>query len=367
MSTPRVLSLVWDLIRGGTEGQCARIAMGCCRQGMEHRVGVFRHQGFFLDQVEAVCGPVVDVPIQKMVSLDTMKQVKALASYLKTEHIDILHAWDADACIFGSMAAQMAGVKLITSRRDMGEIYPVHKLLLMKRADQRSDAVVVNANAIAAFTKRIGISQNKVHTIYNILELDEFDRLRVAAGQPERDPAHLVMVARLDPEKDVGTLLQAMPGILHVHPDARLSVVGDGRERACLVKLSASLSLMDAVTFHGTVDQVPQLLAQCGLGLLVPKSNEGLSNTLLEYFAASLPVVASDCGGNRELVEASGAGEIIPIGDASACTDAVNRILSEPARAARTGAAARTYASANHNPDRIVGEFTDLYNQIHSG
>ena len=58
MNAPRTAHLVYALIRGGTEGQCARVALGLARRGLPHRVAVFHRRGYFLEAVEAACGPV---------------------------------------------------------------------------------------------------------------------------------------------------------------------------------------------------------------------------------------------------------------------------------------------------------------------
>ena len=136
MTSPRVAHLVFDLIRGGTEGQCARIAMGLAQRGLPHRVAVFHRRGFFLEAVEAACGPVREVPIRHLARWATLREIARLAAWLRQERIDVLHAWDADAAIFGQFAARRAGVEFMTSRRDLAQIYPRWKRTLLRRADR---------------------------------------------------------------------------------------------------------------------------------------------------------------------------------------------------------------------------------------
>ena len=148
MNSPRVVHLAFDLIRGGTEGQCARVAMGLAKRGLPHRVAAFHRRGFFLEAVEAACGPVHEVRIRHLVRPSTLVEILRLAQWLRREKADILHAWDADAAIFSQSAARWAGVKLVTSRRDLGQIYPPHKLALMRRADAMAARVVANDEAV---------------------------------------------------------------------------------------------------------------------------------------------------------------------------------------------------------------------------
>ena len=144
MNALRVAHLVYDLIRGGSEGQCARIAMGLAQKGLPHRVAVFHRRGYFLDAVEAACGPVRELPIRHAARPATVRAIARLAAWLRRERIDVLHAWDADAAIFGQFAAQWAGVKFVASRRDLGQIYPRWKLALLRRADRVAVRVVAN-------------------------------------------------------------------------------------------------------------------------------------------------------------------------------------------------------------------------------
>ena len=81
--SPRIAHLVFDLIRGGTEGQCARVAMGLALRGGTHRVAVFHRRGFFLEAVEAACGPVHEVAIRRLVRPATVREVLRLAQWLR--------------------------------------------------------------------------------------------------------------------------------------------------------------------------------------------------------------------------------------------------------------------------------------------
>ncbi len=363
MNLPRVLHVVWNLIRGGTEGQCARTALALAEAGWTQRVAVSRREGFFLDRIEAACGPVQVMPITRLVAPGTALAVVRLASFIRRERMELVHAWDADAAIFGAWAARLAGVPYLTSRRDLGEIYAPRKAALMRAADRHARAVVVNAQAIADAPCCAHVPSGKVRVIPNIVDLAELDaraaapKLTVSAlpGGPV-----ILMVARLDPEKDVATLIRAMGRVVAVQPEARLVIVGDGPERAAL-EASARTLAPGAVVFTGTCDEVPALLRGGSIGALTPDRNEGLSNTILEYMAARLPVVATDCGGNRELVREGATGFVVPARDDAAVADRLLRLLAEPAVARAIGTAGRKIVEEQHQSDAIAARFAALY------
>jgi glycosyltransferase involved in cell wall biosynthesis len=324
---------------------------------------VSRREGFFLEAVEKACGPVFEMNVRHMMGFDTLREVQRLARHLRDDHIELVHAWDADAAIFGSWAARLAGVPFITSRRDMGQIYSRHKAMLMRQADRGARAIVTNADAIRKRLLRGRKLADKVHVIPNILDVDEFDRIAAkkwASAKWLPPGRRVVMVSRLDAEKDGATFLRAAARV--ETPDAVFLVVGDGMERHALNELSRSLELGGRLSFLGNVQDVPALLRECHVGVLVPKKNEGLSNSILEYMAAGLPVVATDCGGNREVVEHGVTGHIVPCGEAAAVANAIDAILQNGTH--RRARAARRRVEARHRPDVVVARFAQLYRDV---
>lgn len=367
MTSPRVAHLVYDLIRGGTEGQCARIAMGLAQRGLPHRVAVFHRRGFFLEAVEAACGPVYELSIRHLARISTVREVWRFADWLRKENIAVLHTWDADAAIFGQFAARRAGVKFVTSRRDLGQIYPRWKQALMRWADRRAVRVVANAAAVREHFVARGVPAGKIVVLPNLLDLEEQDRLAaVPFARAKELPVgrRLVVVNRLDPEKNVGLLIEALPLVCNEFSDAVLVVAGAGRDMPALRAQAAALRVADAVCFLGETNEVPALLPLCEIGALVPIRNEGLSNTILEYMAAGLPVLATDCGGNRELVRDGATGRLVPAAaDAAAVARAWIALLRDPEGAAAMGQNGREQVEQNHAREPVLDRFADLYAQ----
>ena len=368
----KIAHWVYHLIRGGTEGQCARCAIGLAERGWEQRVIVFRRTGHFVDPVEAACGPVREVPIRHLLRPSTLAEILRLARWLRTERIDLLHTWDADAAIFGSVAARLARIPLVTSRRDLGAIYPPWKQRMLDRADRQAVRVVVNAQAIHDHFAARGLPAGKMELIPNILPLpgeqdtalapaDEAWRNRLPPGR------RLTVVNRLDPEKNTGLLLEALPIVRRAVPDASLVVVGDGPERPALDARAAALGLgPDAIAFLGDLDRVPALLPLCTLGALVPTANEGTSNTLLEYMAAGLPAMATDCGGNAELLGRNDErGLLLPSSPSpEEAAAAWTSLLRDAPRARELGAAAKAFVLSRHAPGPVLDRWEAFYRSL---
>ena len=368
MKAPRVAHLVFDLIRGGTEGQCARIAMGLAKQGLPQRVAAFHRRGFFLEAVESACGPVRELPIRHVARPATVRELVRFAEWLRQERIDVLHAWDAEAAIFGQFAAPWAGVQLVTSRRDLGQIYPRWKLALMRRADRVAVRVVANAEAIRDHFAARGLPAEKIEVWPNLLDMAEQDRLaELPFSMSDRLPPgrRMVVVNRLDPEKNTGLLIKALSRVRKEYSAAVLVVAGDGREMPLLRESVAAQGLAAAVCFLGEVTEVPSLLRRCEAGALVPSGNEGLSNTILEYMAAGLPVLATDCGGNRELVRDGETGRLLA-GAASAdeVASAWVSLLRDPKTSMEIGRRGRKFVERCCSVSAAVEKARCLYEQV---
>ena len=183
---------------------------------------------------------------------------------------------------------------------------------------------------------------------------------------PDRaDPASpetpvLTMVARLAPPKDHALLLEALSTL---DLPFQLRVVGDGPDRADLEEQAATLGLGDRVEFLGVCDDVPVLLANSQLSVLISRQ-EGFPLAVLEAMRAGLPVIASDVGGIREAVEPDRTGLLVPRGDREALAEALARLLGDPEERARMGAAARSAYEARFTATHMLRQTAAVYAEL---
>ena len=157
----------------------------------------------------------------------------------------------------------------------------------------------------------------------------------------------VLFVGRLDPVKGVVLLLQAFAAIREKHPDARLTVVGDGPARAALEEQAQHLGVVNETNFLGYRPQseVADLLEEADM-LVLPSFAEGVPVVLMEAMASRIPVIASQVAGVSELVEDGVSGFIVPPGDIKTLTDRLDRLLASPDLCARMGVAGRAKVEA---------------------
>lgn len=161
----------------------------------------------------------------------------------------------------------------------------------------------------------------------------------------------LLTVCRLVPWKGVNAILRCLPHL----PDTRLVVVGDGPKRRELGALADSLGVAERVIFSGHLSaaEVRHCLRQAD-AFVLNSTYEGLPHVVLEAMAAGVPVIATDAGGTREVVENETTGLLIPVGDDAALQAAIERLWRDPALGRALAAAAAERITAQFDFDGMV-------------
>lgn len=221
--------------------------------------------------------------------------------------------------------------------------------------------------------QKVGIGTDRVTQIYNGVDSARF---RPAAagrapidGCPFRDPATWLFgtVGRMERVKDPLNLVHAFVQALQLAPSKRarlrLVMVGDGalysNAKATLEKAGVS----DLAWFPGERSDVADILR--GLDCFVlPSLAEGISNTILEAMATGLPVIATDVGGNRELVDAGRTGQIVPASDPNALALSMLAYARDPESARAAGRAGRNRIEREFSLEAMLGRYKGLYDRL---
>ena len=216
---------------------------------------------------------------------------------------------------------------------------------------------------------RTGVAAQKVTQIYNGVDTSLF-RPRVApvaiAGCPFNPAQHWLVgtVGRMQAVKNQVALAQAFVRLLALNPALRerlrLVLIGDGPLRAQCQAVLEEAGVAELAWLPGERNDVAEIMR--GLHCFVlPSLAEGISNTILEAMASGLPVVATDVGGNADLVANDKTGVIVPAADVQALTDALTGLALAPERAAAMGAAGRAAVEANFSLSAMIAAYRNLY------
>lgn len=174
-------------------------------------------------------------------------------------------------------------------------------------------------------------------------------------------PVRLVFVGRLAPEKGVRVLLEALGQACAKGADLRLTVIGDGPDRATLEAMAAPFGETVRFTGYQSQDEVAAHLAQGDIFVL-PSFAEGVPVVLMEAMASGLPVITTRIAGIPELVEDGRSGLIVAPGDAEALTHAILRLAADSGLRRQMGRAGRAAVAQDFalptEPMRLARLFT---------
>jgi glycosyltransferase involved in cell wall biosynthesis len=315
-----------------------------------------------IEKLRSITGvPVVDLSMHRLASPRAALSLLGFRRWLRRERIDGVVTFFLDGNLVGTLAGFLAGLPVISSRRNIGYWHSPWQLRKLRALNAITDWHLANSEAARRYTVEAeGVDPRRVRVIPNAVDLERFhpangDFGREEARQSELPPGDPLIgcVANLRPVKGQDVLLRAFAAVAAELPAARLVLIGDGPERAALASLAASLAVGERVTFLGSRDDVPRLLRRLDVGVLSSRS-ESFSNTLLEYLATGLPVVATSAGGSAELPLDSGCARLVPPDD----PDSLARALLEVSRARGSrpewAGEARRFVESRYSPRTIV-------------
>lgn len=193
----------------------------------------------------------------------------------------------------------------------------------------------------------------------------------VVVGGPQKrtselhTPARLVFVGRLQRQKGLDILLQALVRLNKIRPaaDWRLRVFGDGPRRAEYESLTDDLGIAGQVQFEGQIPDVPAQFMTSDIFVL-PSRAEGMSNALLEAMAAGLPCIATRISGNTDLIESGNNGLLVPPENPGALARAMASLLdSQPVRE-KLARGARSAIHQRYTIDYVAEHYVNLYENL---
>ena len=357
------MQLVLTLSPGGTE----RLVLELCRRlanDVDTVVCCLDEPGDWAAEVTNLNIPVVSLTRQP--GFHPSLSVR-LGEALKAHRIDVVHCHHYSPYVYGVLAAvlhptvrvvftehgRLHGAGISTKRR---LINPV-----LSRWPARIYAV---SAALKQDMVAEGFPGGSVEVLYNGIELGPRPRpgeraaMRSSLGLPA-DGLVIGTVARLDPVKSLGTLLEARSILATRFPAAHIVIAGDGPEREALVERAHALGISNLTHFVGYRTDVRALMAAFDVYVNC-STYEGVSLTILEAMATALPVVAADVGGNPEVVIDQETGLLVSQRP-HAFAAAIEMLAANPARRQAMGDAARWRVKRHFTIERMVDDYAAVY------
>jgi glycosyltransferase involved in cell wall biosynthesis len=368
----RVFFLVDSLELGGTETQAVALALGLRQVHYAVTVGCLRARGPLLSQLQEAKIPVIEFHPQGGVdSIQGLYKLLRLSWFLRRGGFDIVHTHDLWSNLMGVPAALGAGVPvIISSQRDLSHLawYRSWRRRLLRSVQGLCDAVLTNASSIR--DQLVGeehFSLEKVRVIQNGVDLGRFAATRRGGRDTLRDAnlgKRIVLVGNMTSDvKGHPWLIAAVPAVLREFPRTHFVLVGDGSRRSNFERAVADLEIKKNFSFLGQRHDVPSILHSCDIAVL-PSRAEGLPNAVLEYMAAGLPTVASNVGGNVEVMKDGVTGLLVPPENADALAAALLRLLRDPDLAEELGTNGCEYVRQNLSVEKLIERTDNLYSEL---
>ena len=199
---------------------------------------------------------------------------------------------------------------------------------MVRQAGDLAAGMLAVSDAMRRSMARMGMDADKIRVHYTGVDLDTFELSDRAAAKEALDFSGPVVlcVGALIPRKGQELLVRALPAL----PDVTLLLAGQGQYRRTLENLAQELGVERRVGFLGSVPhhKLPRIFAAADV-MALPSASEGLANAWVESLACGTPIVISDVGGARELLDRPEAGQIVER-DPQAIAAAIRTILDDP-------------------------------------
>jgi len=357
-----ILLMTRSLDLGGSERQVAEVAMSLDQRRFRPTVGCFDSRGVRADDLRRAGIPVIEFPVRSFGSPRTVGVAWQFISWLRRHQVALVHPFDVPTVLFAVPLARMARVPIVlSSQRGDRRMFSRGEQRALKVADRLVDGVVVNSDYVRrVLVAEFGLPDSSIHTCHNGLDTAIFH-----PGECQRDGAGsglvVGIVAALRSEKSIETLIEAFSRLRETTHS--LVIVGDGPCKEALVEQARRLGVLERSTFAANTVDVASWYRRVDVFVL-PSINESFSNSLMEAMASGCTVLASNVGGNPELVKHRENGMLFEPGDVAGLASELEAVLADCALRQRLADAGVRTIEAGYTRQRSAQRFGELYEQL---
>lgn len=322
-------------------------------------------------RVDTGCVRLKVLPVDAAYGRRGRRALRELRRMIRDEHYDIVQSQHEKSDLFNALLPHRPGTFHVSNRRDMGFNKSPRLRWAFRMLRGRFHHVIAPAQSILEDLSRTEhLDSRRMQCIPNGVDTQRFrpatteerQRSRHSLGLPQ-DAIVFGCVARLTEVKRHVDLLEAFVSVSRQHPRSRLLLIGDGPLRAGLEQMIAVLGLETAVELLGDRSDVEQILPALDVQVLA-SSTEGMSNALLEAMACGLPVVATNVGGNPQLVRHDENGLLVPACSPATLADALCELAASQVQRERMSEAARLRSERDFSLDAMAQSFHRMYQQL---
>jgi glycosyltransferase involved in cell wall biosynthesis len=365
----RMMKVATGLAYGGAETQLKNLALRLKQRGWSLSVVSMLPPKAYVDELESAGICVYNLRMRRKVP--DPRALFRFCRILRHLRPQIVHSYMFHANLLARVARLITPVPiLVSSVRGLNEGGRLRDLAY-RFTDPLADITTQVSEAGKQRYIRVGaVPPSKIVYIPNGIDTSRFHPnptvrkvVRESLGYSEEIFVWLT-VGRLEPVKNHRELIQAFCEVVSEYPHARLLIAGQGPLHPVLEQQIAASGLSTHVRLLGIRHDIPELLNAAD-AFVLPSLWEGMSNALLEAAATALPIVATNIGGNPEVVLDGVSGYLVPPSEPAALTEAMGRLLGIPKeQRLGMGLAGRAHVVQNFDLERVVDRWEALYREL---
>jgi glycosyltransferase involved in cell wall biosynthesis len=359
-----ILYITNHLNIGGITSYVLSLARGMKKRG--HSVYVASSGGQCLSRFRQEGIGYIPIPIKtkKELSPKILASRFKLLAQLKEQRIEIMHVNSRTTQVLGALLNRKSGITCVSTchgffkRRFLRLVFPCWGQKIIAISEPVKEHLVKD---FKIEDKKIAVIHHGIDmTIYQApssgYQAQRKKELGLSAGPV------VGIVARLSDVKGHIYLIQAMKDVLKKVPQAQLLMVGEGKEKERLTKLTRRLGMQQNVFLINSAIDTAEVLSAMDIFVL-PSLQEGLGLSLMEAMAMGLGAIGSDVGGIRSLIQDGSSGLLVKPRDAVALSAAILELLQNPDKARSLGEQARFFIRNSFSLDKMVLDTERVYSE----
>jgi glycosyltransferase involved in cell wall biosynthesis len=317
--------------------------------------------GFRQAGIPVVLLPNLTAPIRPWRDVQALGEIRRALLELQP---DLVAAHSSKAGLLGRVAGRSLRIPVVFTVHGWAFTpgVPGARAAVYRRLERMAGPLASRLITVSEFDRRLALdariaAPDRIVTVHNGMP-DVPPSLR---ADPARTPPRIVMVARFEPQKDHATLIHALAGLTQLPWE--LDLVGEGPGMPAMERLAGELGVGERIRFLGQRMDVPRLLADAQVAVLITNW-EGLPLSILEAMRAGLPVVASDVGGIGETIHDGQTGHLVARGAVEQVRERLGRLLADAALRTAFGAAGRAFYERQFTLEHCVSRTLAVYESV---
>lgn len=356
---------------GGTERHLSYLVNSLDRTRFKCHVVIFNYQpNALVEKARALGIEIIHLPVARYYTPNALVQGVKLFRFIRARRIDVVQTFHYKSDIYGAVIAWLAGVRrIIASKRDAADYKGAFRFFMHKLVRPITRKYIAVSEVVAQVIRnKEKVKAERISVIYNGVDLSNYSvpdaqakaQAKIALGFAPDDFV-IGMSAWFRPEKDHQLLVDAYLEISGRAPNAKLAFVGGGPLFEHYRQWVAERKLEHRIKLVGAVDDVRTYLRAFDVACLVPRINEGFSNSILEKMATGLPVIVTDVGGNKEAVAQGMNGYVIAPTDRQHLVEHLLTLYRDNELRARMSGASRERVEQLFSLQEMIRRHASLY------